>query len=176
VIGSKIVEVLTTNDPTWADKVSAVASAVGAVGIIVAAVGAWLAFNQIKETRRDRDIQVLSDFGRRWDEERLTEARTKLLSYTSSDLAAEVEKWFTPPREPTSEVPILLRVPSFFEDLAIMVECGRLELKFVSKSFRGIAIREWEYWSDAIDKMRQYEPSSYVEFEKMVRQLLEEQP
>jgi hypothetical protein len=175
VVLAATVVLLTETGPNWAEKVTAIGTAVAAVGIVVAAVGAWLAFNQLRETRRDRHIQVLTEYGRRWDDDRIAEARLEVQRFTSLELADEVVKWLTPPREEHSPMPILLRIPNFFEDLAIMVECGRLQIGLVARSWLPAAVREWEYWSDAVEKMREYEPTAYVEFEKMVRDLLEEQ-
>lgn len=156
--------------PNWTDKLSAISTAVAALGFVGTAVGVWFAWDLLKETRRDRHIQVLSDFGRRWDEPEIAEARRKQRKYDSDTLAEEVDKWFHSTAE-GSDVPILLRVPNYFEDLAIMVECGRLELAFVARAMRTNTLREWAYWEKAITKIRADSAESYVEFEKLAGQL-----
>ena len=167
-----LASLLAENAPRWTDKVSAIATAVAAVFAIFAAVGAWFAFDQVKESRRDRHVGVLSEFGRRWDGEQLTTAREKLLSYSSEDLVAAVDEWLTLPiEEEPSDVPMLLRVPNFFEDLAIMVDLGRLELKYVAKSFKASALTEWPYWEPVVTRMRERDPEAYTEWETLVQQL-----
>jgi hypothetical protein len=138
--------------------------------LVVGAVAAWFAFDQVKETRRDRHIQVLSEFGRRWDEDLLSEARSKQREYDDVELAGEVRKWIRDPSA-AADVPILLRVPNYFEDLAIMVECGRLEREYVARSFSMLAVREWEYWERAVNEMRIDAPDAYTEFEGLARAL-----
>ena len=159
-----------SNDPSWTDIVTAISSAVAALGLVAATIGAWLVYRQVRETRHDRHVQVLSDFGRRWDDDHLAKARVEVLQYTSEGLVTEIEKWQKlSRRDPDSAVPVLLRVPNFFEDLALTVECGELELKLVERSFGSIAIREWGHWELAIDNMRESQPDAYQEFRGLVQ-------
>jgi hypothetical protein len=67
--------------------------------------------------------------------------------------AAIAGKWLADPTK-RSAVPILLRIPNYFEDLAIMVEEGHLDLEFVAKGFSALALWEWDYWKEAISLMR----------------------
>jgi hypothetical protein len=157
--------------PSWTDKTIAIGTAIAAGGFVVTAIGAWFAYDQVKETRRDRHIQVLSEFGRRWDEQLLWEARERQFLYTDEQLAARVDKWFKTQDRDVSDVPILLRVPNYFEDLAIMVEAGRLEVKYVAQAMGSLALRMWEYWAPAVEKMREQAPTSYTQFEKLVGEL-----
>lgn len=159
-------------DPSWTEVVTAIGTAVGALAIVLAAFGAWFTYKQLRETRRDRHIQVITEFAGRWDDERLLEARELIQDYSATELAELARAWLAPPREKATEhFPKLQRIPNFFEDLAILVDCGNLELIWVAKSFHGLALREWAYWQPAIEVMREYEPETYVEFETLVRKL-----
>ena len=140
------------------------------VATAVLAAGVLLAWSQLKDSRRDRHIQILSDFGRRWDSERLVEARTKQATRDSQELADEVGRWLKKATD-APEVRTLLRVPNFFEDLAIMVDLGELKIKFVAKAFKATAEREWAYWKDAIAAMRTDSPESYKQFQALVEKL-----
>lgn len=158
--------------PQWTDVVTAISSAVAALGFIAAAIAAWFAYDAVKETRRDRHIQLLMDYGSRWDDERLFEAREKRSKIEGAALLKAVAEWIENP-EKQSDVPVLLRIPNYFEDLAIMVWYGKLDLDFVEKGFSALAFWEWDYWKDAILVMRVQlgDDQTYVEFEKLVDEL-----
>lgn len=169
-----------TDTPVW----FLFAATVGLVLVTLALViAAWRALGQLRvafqqleltveqlaDARRDRHIHVLSDFGRRWDDARIVEARDKQRSYTDIQLADAVEKWAKGGE--AGDIPLLLRVPNFFEDLALMVELGRLEVSFVARSFKTMAQREWAYWELAVTKLRERDKDAYVEFQQLVRDL-----
>lgn len=150
-----------------------VAAWLTAVGTLALAGAACWALQQLGEARRDRHIQVLSDFGRRWDDPTLEEAREKQGQYNSNELADAVVEWL---KKPTShpDMFILLRVPNYFEDLAIMVQLAGLDIEPVSKAFGTRALRSWAYWGEAIREMRDKDaPASYVEFQQLVQALEE---
>jgi hypothetical protein len=162
---------LLAEGPKWTDKMTAIGTAVVAGGVAITAVGAWFAYVQLREARADRQVQVLSEFGRRWDDPLLWEARAMQFDYTNEQLAEIVDRWFTSQDPSAREVPLLLRVPNFFEDISVMVEAGHLELDYVARAMRSLALGQWEYWQLAIEKMREHAPSSYAEFERLVRDL-----
>lgn len=143
-----------------------------AIATCVLAAGVFLAWLQLVEARKQRQIQVLSDFGQRWDSERLVEARDKQAGYDSTDLAERVAEWLLAPAD-APDVRTLLRVPNFFEDLAIMVDLGELKIDYVAKAFKASAEREWAYWHDAISAMQNDTPASYSQFEALVNRLAE---
>jgi hypothetical protein len=163
------------NEPHWADIITAFGSLLAGAGLVVAGIGAWFAVKQLDETRRDREIQLIAELGRRWDDDRMAEARDKQLEYTSEELCEEVVRWLEDPKSRDSQLLLLLlRVPNFFEDLAVMVESGGLDIKLVDKAFRALVLTQWSYWEQAIVRTRELrEPEAYVEFEKLKRQLEE---
>ena len=107
------------------------------------------------------------------------EAREERRPLGRADLLKAVEKWLADPTK-RGAVPVLLRIPNYFEDLAIMVEEGDLELEFVAKGFSALALWEWDYWKEAILLMRVEleDEQTYAEFEKLVNELraLEPEP
>jgi hypothetical protein len=130
---------------------------------------AWLSLGQIRQIKADRHIQFLSDYGRRWDEQSLVEARKKQTETPNDELIRLVEEWFEPgvPKPRDSPVPLLLRIPNFFEDMAIAVEAGNVDPKFVVRQFGFIIEDMWKYWSTAIHEMRKHTPRAYIEFEAL---------
>jgi len=165
----------TSDTPVWWLVGATFALVAVTAGLAYAALRALgqlkLAVEQLDEVRRDRHVQVLSDFGRRWDEPHLWEAREKQFGIASDRLRDLVGVWFARRDRSASDVPILLRVPNFFEDLSIMVEAGKLEVKYVALSMGSLALGMWDYWQPAIEKMRETAPTSYTQFEKLVGDL-----
>lgn len=165
---------------TWLIAVGTLLLA-GVTGVL--ALAAWRALGQLRvafrqleltveqlaQAKRDRHINILSDFGHRWDEQRILEAREKQRNYTNIQLAEAVKQWAEGGK--AGDIPILLRVPNFFEDLALMVELGELEKPFVARSFKTMARREWAYWELAVTELREHDPDAYVEFQQLVKDL-----
>jgi hypothetical protein len=152
--------------PNWTDKVVAIGTAIGAAGFIAAAVGAFVAYDQLKETRRDRFLQVIMEFGRRWDDVRLSRARQALLPYTPSTLADHIRKCLQ--KASGTNLYVILRVPNFYEDLAMVADSG-LDLKTVAKHFGPDLITEWAFWEESITEVLQkVDPDAYCEFAALV--------
>ena len=62
-------------NPNWAEQVTAIATAIGCIGLTSTLVLAVLAGRQVREAQRGRHAQLAADFIRRWDEPALVEAR-----------------------------------------------------------------------------------------------------
>ena len=78
-----------TDKPVWFLFGATVVLAMVTAAVAGAAI---YALRQLAEVRVDRDVQVLADFGRRWDEALLTEARELDLEYTRDELMEIPEK------------------------------------------------------------------------------------
>lgn len=153
--------------PKWTDKLTAIGTAVIAGGVLFAATGAWLAWVQLRDTRRSRAIEIIANYAARWDEARLSAARTKRVDMGTGAVAKAVDAWVEDRNAP-SDAPVLLRIPSYLEELAIMVEFGGLDIEFVAKNFSAIVLYEWDYWKPMITKIRdELDREAYVEFEKL---------
>lgn len=137
----------------------------------VLALAALRALGQLSESKTDRHLQVLSDFGRRWDEPSLVEARTKQWEIPNDQLLGLVTKWFEHREPKDSPVPLLLRIPNYFEDLAITVDAGNLDMKIVVRPLGHLVVDMWQYWGAPIYEMRKYEPRAYIEFEALYREV-----
>jgi hypothetical protein len=122
-------------------------------------------------------VQLIAELGRRWDEEKLAEARTKLLAFDDVQLCEEITGCLASPEG--SDLYVLLRVPNFFEDLALMVESGGVDEELVNRAFRDLTLGQWEYWEKAIVAMRESPrigAGSYSQFERLATQLKERYP
>lgn len=116
------------------------------------AVAALFALRSLGESKRDRHVQLIAELGRRWDEEKLAEVRTKPLAFDNVQLCEEITGCLASPEG--SDLYVLLRVPNFFEDIALMVESGGVDEELVNRAFRDLTLDQWEYWEKAIAAMR----------------------
>ncbi len=161
--------------PNWAEIVTAIGSLLAGGTLLVGVGTAFFALRQIAEARRDRQVQIIAELGRRWDEDQLVEARAMVVKYDNVQLADKVARALE--GTDTKEYLELLRVPNYFEDLALMAESGGLERDLVRRAFGPMVTRTWDYWELAIAKMREGAEESvlsYSEFERLRNDLLED--
>lgn len=69
---------------------------------------------------------------------------------------------------------ILIRVPTFFEDMGILVEESALDVGYTRKSWAWVIERLWKLWAPTIARIRQLEewPSYYEHFEGLKNRIL----
>lgn len=144
------------------------------------ALAAWKVRDQLKEAKRDRGVQVFSEFGRRWESPELTEALALEARFTPEQL----EAFFETPWRPRSRLPwvekrryahernrvVLLRVPNYFEDLAMIATAGELDAhQLFTEEFCTVAAEEWDQWGLTVKAMQRNDkdPTVYGEFERL---------
>jgi hypothetical protein len=133
----------TTDKPVWFLFGATAVLALATVGLVAAAIKA---LGQVAEIKTDRHLQFISEYGRRWDGETLREARDKQAQMPNSDLANFVALWLDLRQPVSSPVPLLLRIPNFFEDLGITADAGKIDIAVVVRSFGLIIEDVWFYW------------------------------
>jgi siroheme synthase len=161
----------------WVTALAALAL-VAVTGVLAAA--AWRALYQLEEVKRDRHVEVLDAMGRRWESDQMTEALQMEVDHTPESLVRLFERAARPPtrypllersrRRARKETIILLRVPNYFEDAAMIARAGSLESSLVTETFGGVARDEWSLWRPAIKKLQETDPLAYVEFERMAEE------
>jgi hypothetical protein len=130
---------------------------------------------QLQEAKIDRHIQVWMDFGKRWDDPALTEAQVLAPNFSRVELARTVDtayrgrsRWNPIKNRRTQRanvyLNVLLRIPNFCEDLGAVVRKGTLDLEMVSKSYKAVATVDWDYWAQALARIRQEDPYAYLEW------------
>src|SRR5215471_6338678 len=73
------------SDPNWAEQVTAIATAIGAIGLVSAIGAAFFGAQQVRKARHTRQAQVAADFVRRWDEEELVAARRLVAQFDDGE-------------------------------------------------------------------------------------------
>jgi hypothetical protein len=139
-----------------------------------------VAIDQLEEVKRDRHVQVLDEMGRRWEGREMTEALQMAVDFTPEGLVRLFERAARPrSRNPMRErrtrrarrdTIILLRVPNYFEDAAMIARAGSLEGRLMKEMFGGVAKDEWSLWKPAIKKIQETDELAYVEFERMAEE------
>jgi hypothetical protein len=156
-----------------------VATGVLAVAAIKGLGQLRVAVQQLDEVRADRNVLIFSDFGLRWEGEPMTEALVLAQKFSGEELAALFKRGadgtrLTNPfkerrrqREERERV-ILLRIPSYFEDVAIVAQAGSLndDIRFTD-NFGGLASELWPKWRLTVKQFQEVDPTYYSEFEQL---------
>src|ERR1700757_4259267 len=80
--------------PNWAEQLTAIATAVGAVGLLGAIVAALFAGQQVREARKGREAQMAAEFFRRWSDQPLEQTRRLVEKYpTPEELSAAFRRF-----------------------------------------------------------------------------------
>jgi hypothetical protein len=74
--------------PNWAEQLTAIATAVGAIGLLGAIVAAVYAGQQVREAKRNREAQIAAEFFRRWSDLAKTRQGPESLDLQGSGPAA----------------------------------------------------------------------------------------
>src|SRR6185312_3473167 len=99
--------------PNWAEQVTAIATAVGAVGLLSAIGAVVFAARQAREARIGREAAVAVEFFRRWDEDPLVETRRLVARFHTPDALRDALTGYM--AENSAEAYVLFRELDFFE-------------------------------------------------------------
>jgi hypothetical protein len=169
------------------------------VGLVVAtgtlAAAAWKALEQLKvarrqleDVKRDREVQVFSDLGLRWEGRAMTEALQLELEYSAEELrdlfrTASKKRSHNPLRErkrirEAQLRVVLLRVPNYFEDAAFIAKAGGLDIEgeLFADAFGGVAVDEWKKWRLVVELLQEEDPLAYCEFQRLANEAKKDEP
>jgi hypothetical protein len=137
--------------PNWAEIVTAISTAVGAVGLLSAIGAALFAARQVREAERSRHASMAAEFLRRWEEPDLIETRHVIGQYKTPEALAAALQGF---RESNSlQAYILYRELDYFEQLAALEHIGAFDFELIRLLLGRRLIDRWEMWSPSIDAM-----------------------
>ena len=153
-------------DPNWAEIVTAVATAVGAIGLLSAIGAAIFAARQVREAERGRHSAMAAEFLRRWDEADLVEARHLIGQYkTPEELKAALEESVA---VNSIQAFILFRELDYFEQLAALERVGAFDFDLIKLLLGHRLIERWELWERAIDALGD---NVYPSFKSLVERM-----
>jgi hypothetical protein len=154
------------NDPNWAEMVTAIATAVGAIGLLSAITAAVFAGRQVRESERSRQATMAADFLRRWDEPDLVETRHLIGGYGSPEALSVAFQGFI--ESNSVQAYVLYRELDYFEQLAALEQLGAFDFELIKLLLGRRLIQRWDLWKPSIDAMGD---DSYPLFAELVRRM-----
>lgn len=155
-------------EPDITDWITAVSSGLTALVVLIALI---IAIWQVIEARRARHGEAFFDVSRRWDEDALMESRAAgAQASTPAALRAQVVTAWVGSLD---QYEVLVRVPNFFEDLAIMVERGILSFDDVQASLGSVVVAKWKEWETSVHFVRAVSarPTVYENFQRLAQRM-----
>ena len=149
------------------DEVTAISTAILAVGLLGGFGAAMFAAQQVREERRSREAQMAAEFFRRWNDAGLVETRQLVARYRTPQELSDAYAAYVAADAP--EAYVLYRELDFFEQLAALEDHGAFDIKLIEHMLGRTLIERWEMWEPAIT--RAHGPGVYPMFAGLVEKL-----
>jgi hypothetical protein len=153
--------------PNWAEVVTAIATAIGAIGLLAAIGAAIFAGQQVREARVGRQAEMAVDFFRRWNEAPLVETRRLVSGYESPNALRDAFMRFIATN--SVDAYVLYRELDYFEQLGALEERGGFDFEMVRLLLGTRLIERWTLWEPSIDAIGG--PDAYPMFAKLVTKM-----
>ena len=137
--------------PNWAEQVTAIATAVSALGLLSAIGAVVFAGQQAREARIGREAATAVEFFRRWNEDPLVETRRLVTQFETPEALRDAMARYI--AENSVNAYILYRELDFFEQLGALVEHGGFDFELIRSMLGRRLIDRWELWQPTIDAM-----------------------
>jgi hypothetical protein len=158
-----------SGDPNWAEQVTAIATAVGAIGLLSAIGATVFAARQVREAQHSRHAQTAVDFLRRWDEHDLVETRRLVAQYRSGEELAGA--FMRDIAGNSMEAFVLYRELDYFEQVAALEHLGALDLTLVQVLLGHRLVERYDLWKPSLDAMG---PDAYPMFTALAERMRQE--
>ncbi|HEX4492435.1 MAG TPA: hypothetical protein VH914_14590 [Acidimicrobiia bacterium] len=139
------------SDPNWAEIVTAVATAVGSVGLVSTLGLVLVSGRQLREAQHARHAQLAADFIRRWDEDSLVETRRLVAQFESRDALAAAFRGYIETNSVSAYV--LYRELDFFEQLGALESIGAFDFDLINVLAGRLIVDRYELWKPSIAAM-----------------------
>lgn len=149
------------------EEVTAISTAILAVGLLGGFGAAVFGAQQVREERRSREAQMAAEFFRRWNEHALVETRRLVARYHTPEELSDAYAAYVAADAP--EAYILYRELDFFEQLAALEDHGAFDIELIEHMLGRTLIERWEMWEPAIT--RAHGPGVYPMFAGLVEKL-----
>jgi hypothetical protein len=153
--------------PNWAEQVTAIATAVGAVGLLSAIGAVVFAARQAREARIGRQAAVAVEFFRRWDEDPLVESRRLVAQYPTPEALRDALTGFI--AQNAVEAYVLYRELDFFEQLGALEVHGGFDFELIKTLLGARLVDRWELWQPSIEAIGG--TAAYPMFHRLVTKL-----
>ena len=152
--------------PNWAEQVTAVATAVSAIGLLSAIGAVIFAGQQAREARIGRQAAVAVEFFRRWDEGPLVETRRLVAQFETAEALRDAMMRFI--AENSAQEYILYRELDYFEQLGALENHGGFDFELIKTLLGRRLIDRWEMWQPSIEAIG---GTAYRMFERLVTKM-----
>lgn len=153
--------------PNWAEQVTAIATAVSALGLLSAIGAVVFAGQQTREARIGRQAATAVEFFRRWSEAPLVEARRMVAQYDTPEALRDALTRFI--AENSVQAYVLYRELDFFEQLGALEKHGGIDFELIKTLLGRRLIDRWEMWQLSIDSIGG--PDAYPMFHRLVTKM-----
>ena len=158
--------------PNWAEQVTAIATAVSALGLLSAIGAVIFAGQQAREARIGRQAEMAVDFFRRWNEGPMVEARRLVAEYETAEALRDAMLVFI--AENSAEAYVLYRELDYFEQLGALEEHGGFDFELIKSLLGPRLIDRWEMWEPTIEAIGGKDV--YPMFDRLVNKMRAAQP
>jgi hypothetical protein len=153
--------------PNWAEQVTAIATAVSAIGLLSAIGAVIFAGVQTREARIGRQAEIAVEFFRRWSEGPLVETRRLVAQFETKEALRDALMHFI--ADNSIEAYTLYRELDYFEQLGVLEEHGGFDFEIIKTLLGRRLIDRWEMWLPSIEAMGGTDV--YPMFERLVTKM-----
>jgi hypothetical protein len=153
--------------PNWAEQVTAIATAVGALGLISAIGAVIFAGQQAREARIGRQAEMAVEFFRRWSEDPMVETRRLVAEFETPERLRDALTQSI--ADNSVEAYVMYRELDYFEQLGALEAQGGFDFELIRTLLGRRLIDRWEMWQPSIDAIGG--SAAYPMFERLVTKM-----
>jgi hypothetical protein len=153
--------------PNWAEQVTAIATAVSAIGLLSAIGAVIFAGQQAREARIGRQAVMAVEFFRRWSEGPMVETRRLVAEFETPEALRDAMTLFI--AENSADAYVLYRELDYFEQLGALEKHGGFDFELIRTLLGRRLIDRWDLWQPAIDALGG--PAAYPMFDRLVTKM-----
>jgi hypothetical protein len=153
--------------PDWAEQVTAIATAVNAIGILSAIALVVYAAQQAREARVGRQAEMAIEFFRRWSEGPMLETRRLVAEFETPEALRDALIVFV--AENSAETYVLYRELDYFEQLGALEQHGGFDFELIRAMLGRRLIDRWEMWQPSIEAIGG--TAAYPMFDRLVAKM-----
>ena len=153
--------------PNWAEQVTAIATAVGAIGLLSAIGAVIFASRQAQEARIGRQAETAIEFFRRWSESPMVETRRLVAQFDTAEELRDAMLRFI--AENSAEAYVLYRELDYFEQLGALERHSGFDFELIKTLLGRRLIDRWEFWQPSIDAIGG--AAAYPMFDRLVTKM-----
>jgi hypothetical protein len=153
--------------PNWAEQVTAIATAIGAIGLLSAIGAVIFASRQAQEARIGRQAETAIEFFRPWSEDPMVETRRLVARFETAEALRHAMLGFI--AENSAEAYVLYRELDYFEQLGALERHSGFDFELIKSLLGRRLVDRWEMWQPTIDAIGG--SAAYPNFERLVTKM-----